>query len=275
MNSPGTSTEQWWFTSMLGNFFEYFADEVHIFLTVEEVFTFCSSPAAANLPGLTSLKSDPLDLTVFLRTEVTNGFPTVHMHSAVAMFAAWESIMSEVLVGWLLKHPEIVQKQVFAKVRIKFVDYTAMEPRERMRHLLSEVKRELPRSSSQFGTFKSLAAECDLPFPDNESDRRNLLELCAVRNATVHHSGIADSKFRAQAPWTNWKEGEKIRLSTDDVSRYGNAVMFFVGHLAVNLIASIGGLGLPSQDIFDGIRFPQPWRDPLVRMYQESARKDS
>jgi hypothetical protein len=72
----------------------------------------------------------------------------------------------------------------------------------------------------------------------SEEHRRDLVELCAVRNVIVHRAGIVDKALRQQCPWFTSEVGEHIRVG----QRRFQAYVAAASELAASIIVAARGV---------------------------------
>jgi hypothetical protein len=93
--------------------------------------------------------------------ECKTGFPLLHAHALVGMWAALEAAIEDMLVGILLNEPEVLKKEAFTKVRVPLAEFETKDKEERMRFLIAELDRNLSRRNG-VDTFESLLNYFDL-----------------------------------------------------------------------------------------------------------------
>jgi hypothetical protein len=160
----------------------------------------------------------------FSAEEIERGFPVLHAHAVVALWAALEALVSDLMVTWLLNESAVLSNGQFAKIRMPLAEYERLAKDERMAFLVSELARSLNASFKPgIAKFEALLGAIDLGGAVEDDVRRTLLELSQVRNIIVHRAGVIDSRFREACPWLGLEVGVQNRVTHEQYLKYSQA----------------------------------------------------
>lgn len=173
------------------------------------------------------------EIASFARREVEQDFRTIVGHACVATWSALEAFVEDLIVACLENHPNLMEHDAFAKLRVPFAEFIVLTDDERRRMLVQELERS-SRSSYRLGVarFESMLEAVGLSGPAPEDCRKTLLELSEVRNCLVHRSGKADRRLLRLCPWLGLELGATISLGMNDFDRYSAAIAEYVLALA-------------------------------------------
>ncbi|MDP2856679.1 MAG: hypothetical protein Q8P50_01715 [Bacillota bacterium] len=157
----------------------------------------------------------------FLMQERDAGFPSIFAQAAVMLWGALEAAVRDFMVRWLETFPEARSSERVGKVKIPLATYDALGPDVRMRFLLEALEQDLgAHFQPGIAQFEKVLDVLGLKGGVDDGQRRDLLELAAIRNLLVHRAGRADARFLAQAPWLKYRVGDEIRVTRPDYLRY-------------------------------------------------------
>jgi hypothetical protein len=161
------------------------------------------------------------DRARFAASQKKAGFPVLYSHAVVAIWSAIETFSEDLVVYSLLYDKNYLQKDVFRKIRILFVEYESLEKEDRMRYIVSELGRQSSAELKQgINRFEPLLDSVSLNGTISEEMRKACYELWAVRNLIVHRSGIVDRRFVQLCPWLRTKVGRKFRVTLQAYASY-------------------------------------------------------
>jgi hypothetical protein len=177
--------------------------------------------------------------------ECKTGFPLLHAHALVAMWAALEVAIEDMLVGILLNEPIVLKKEAFAKLRVPLADFETKDKEERMRYLLAELGRNLGRHNG-VEAFECLLGHFDLSGSVDEHDRKVLWEMHHLRNVIVHRASRADRRLVDACPWLRLKVNDPVTISHKFIRMAGptlcSYVMTITGRLGTRYDVDINAL---------------------------------
>jgi hypothetical protein len=160
-------------------------------------------------------------------TEEKTGFPLLHAHALVGIWAALEAAIEDMLVGIMLNEPDLLKREVFAKIRVPLSDFETKDKEERMRFLLAEVSRNLGRRNG-VDTFEVLLQQFDLSGDVDEETRKLIWQTHHLRNVLVHRASRADRRLVEACPWLKLKINDEVRISHEMLRHCGEAITGYV-----------------------------------------------
>jgi hypothetical protein len=155
--------------------------------------------------------------------ECKTGFPLLHAHALVAMWAALEAAIEDMLVGILLNEPETLKKEAFAKIRVPFADFETKNKEERMRFLIDELGRNLGRKNG-VDAFEGLLHHFELSGSVTEEDRKLVWQTHHLRNVFVHRAACADRRLVEACPWLQLRVNDPVTVSHGEFVRCARAL---------------------------------------------------
>lgn len=177
----------------------------------------------------------------FAEKERTQGFPLLHAHTLVGFWSALESAIEDAIVGMLVNEPDLLQNEVFSRVRIPLAEYELLEKEERMRFLVEEVERShIPARRRGVDGFEGLLGVVGLTGPVDADLKKTLWELSHLRNVIVHRGSVADRQLVQKCPWLGLKVGDKVTVSHGALGRYYSALYDYLMTLIYRLGAKYG-----------------------------------
>jgi hypothetical protein len=170
------------------------------------------------------------------RREVSEGFPLLHAHTAIALWSALEAAVRLFMARWLQHHKPAMEVEVVQKLRVRICEYERLDGEDRFFYILDRLEQELSAPLKNGITkFESLLEPFGLAGPVDEDVRRDLFELSQVRNALVHRSGVADRRLVEACPWLQLKAGDQIHVRHEATQRYFASVMKYSIALIVRM----------------------------------------
>jgi hypothetical protein len=174
--------------------------------------------------------------------EIERGFPLLHSHSVMGMWGALEAMIDDLAASWMGHNPSVLSEPSIAKIRIPFAEFQSMEQSDRLRFLVTELKRDL-RSDLKSGAtkFESLLKVLGLGGPVDKRIRDVLFETQQLRNVIAHRGGIADRKLIASCPQFNYSIGDRVEIDSALFVRIENGFLMY-SVVIVNRCRAIHGL---------------------------------
>jgi hypothetical protein len=176
---------------------------------------------------LTSNLSEAKKEAELAENECKTGFPLLHAHALVGMWAALEAAIEDMLVGILLNEPELLKKEVFAKVRVPLSEFETKDKEERMRFLVSELGRNLGRRNG-VDAFEPLLQHFGLSGDVEDEVRKLVWQTHHVRNVIVHRASRADRRLVEACPWLHLRVNDFVTVSHEMLSRCAPALANYV-----------------------------------------------
>jgi len=148
--------------------------------------------------------------------EVAEGLSWLFAHTVVAVWAALEAFVVDVVVGELQENPDLGKEEPFAKVKGFVVAYGGLSPSERAEFLVGEVARNTGASLKRgVGRFEALLESVQLAGRVDKELVSCLFEMSQCRNLVVHRAAVVDHQFAANCPQFGLAVGDRLRVSFD------------------------------------------------------------
>jgi hypothetical protein len=203
------------------------------------------SIAIGNMDGITRLTkvlrhpdervNEAQRLEDLAMAEVRTDFPVLHSAGTVLIWGVLEAAIRDFVIRWFVKRPIDLQILEIARIRVQVGQYELLRAEDRMRYLVNILERDLGAAVKPGpGRFECLLHPLDIVPTISEEQRRDLVELAAIRNVIVHRAGMTDSRLLEICPWVALKEREPVAISGDDFRRYATAA----GHYAAAVVES-------------------------------------
>ncbi len=158
--------------------------------------------------------------------EKERGYPLLHAHSLVGLWATFEATVEDLLVVFLMNDPNILQQDEFAKIRIPLRDFELLEKEERIRFLLAEFERNQSLSRKHGADrFEVLLEPFGLSGALEAGIKKDIREMHHIRNVLVHRGGKADRRIIEGCPWLGFSLGQGITVTPEAMSRYEQSLM--------------------------------------------------
>jgi hypothetical protein len=159
--------------------------------------------------------------------ECTTGFPLLHAHALVAMWAALEAAIEDLLVGILLHEPDMLTKDAVARVRVPLAEFESRDKEERMRFLVAELGRNLGRKNG-VDAFEGLLQCFDLSGDVEDEDRKLIWQMHHLRNVLVHRASRADRRLVEACPWLQLHINQNVTISHAMLGQCAQALCRYV-----------------------------------------------
>jgi hypothetical protein len=190
------------------------------------------------------------NLAQLAQTEVDADFPLVCAQATISLWADLENGLRTFLAAWLHHEASAKAIQPIQKLKVSLGEYDAMDSDERCLYIIDRLEQEMePRTRRGIDRFEPLFAAFGFETTLDKRLKRDLLELCLVRNVLVHRRGIADRRFAQSCPWLHLSVGEQITITPKAYEKYIHAVTAYLYELLVRVGARFGfprsQLGLP------------------------------
>lgn len=180
-------------------------------------------------------------------SEIRGGFRLLHAHSLVGVWGAFEAMVEDLVIEWLVNVPSALERDAFAKVTVPVAEYERLSRADRMKAIVRELER---KNASPYragvGQFEHVleAVGLDGPVPKRARDR--LFEYQQIRHVYVHRGGVADRRFTEACPRFNASVGKPIPIGQEEYLDYLLSVAFY-GNVIANRVRI--GLGLAESPV--------------------------
>ena len=149
----------------------------------------------------------------WIERESKSGFPLLHSHSVVAIWASLENLCDDLLTNWLENRPAAWEIDQIRKLRIPLAKFRELSESEHSRYVVLELRRSLGTElRTGPGRLVPLLDVFGLAPRMGDGLRRALVELGQIRNVIVHAGGRADKRLVENCPWLNYEIGSEIRI---------------------------------------------------------------
>lgn len=149
----------------------------------------------------------------YARREMDSGFATLHAHSLLGLWGAFECFVEDIFLATLKNHPELLASEAFAKVKLPVASLVLQDQDDRLRTLLSEVSRA-SGSDLALGTtkFERLLDTVGLGGQIPDSVRKSTFSAQQIRNVWAHRGGLADARFVERCGSLGFGIGDKVNM---------------------------------------------------------------
>lgn len=164
------------------------------------------------------------------KTERQSGFAHLCGQSAVALWALVETVVNDLVAGWVLERPEDLDAKRLAELTLASPQCNDFEE---ALLFVAEVGRKLAHERAlAFGMrrCRGLLALVGVAIDEDDTCRELLAELVAGRNLLVHHSGRIDRRFLNVCTWHQgrWNVGDRWSVKPGRFDRYASAAFIYV-----------------------------------------------
>lgn len=172
-------------------------------------------------------------------TEIANGYPHLNAQALVSMNSALDALVEEWVPAMQAIRVKMIRDALIARAEQQVpeaVDQLTDEVRERLGEAVeSQIAKNLPALKPLKGSGTKryeprlrqvgLGAPDDRPIPTDFDQA--LTELGALRDVITHRAGRVDTRALAQAPTLRYKDGDLVRINSDEYRTYSAAVRCF------------------------------------------------
>lgn len=155
----------------------------------------------------------------FAENEAKKGHPIIHAHALVSQWSAFEIFVEDLGVAFLMNKPELLKREVFAKIKIPLAEFELMDKDERCRQLFSEALRQNGR---RYGVdhYERLLEPIGLSGEADDETKKVLRAYHHVRNLIVHRGSVVDRRVVEACPWIGLKIGDRVRITPSSYWNY-------------------------------------------------------
>jgi hypothetical protein len=172
----------------------------------------------------------------FAAEEIKNEFNTVLSHHAVAIWAAVESTIEQLLINHIRKAPDSKERILASHPAIKgerLKTTTERDARSTIRIWESSLteRSTIERAILMLNAF-GVALQLD------SNTKRQLTEMAEMRNVILHRRGRADQRLLEKCSWLRVKVGQEVRINPERLGGYIDASHKFAIELMGRLTKS-------------------------------------
>lgn len=147
--------------------------------------------------------------------EIDAGFSTVHAHSLLGLWGAFECLIEDLFIAAINDDPSLLAEEAFAKVKIPVPVMYGLNEDDRSRMVLQETSRSLNVELAQgVSRFERLLELVHLDGPIPRRVRQAVFEANHIRNVWAHRAGIADVRFVDNCPHLGYAVGDKVEMNS-------------------------------------------------------------
>jgi hypothetical protein len=184
------------------------------------------------------------DTREYVKRETSQGCPSIYAQALVRLWSILEAKMYDIAAEFLYAFPEVIHHEKSKKLKeinCNVSLFMLMSGRRRARYILDQLKSNLKSSfKNGFSKFEEVFNAMGMGSGVVEEVRIAFIEMAELRHNIVHRNGIADTKLIEKCPWLGLSEGDQIRVTKRDLSRYGTAIKFYLFELERRLCANTG-----------------------------------
>lgn len=167
------------------------------------------------------LKSPQADIdraeqdAVLAQREADGGFPTLHAHSLLGLWGAFECFVEDIFKATIKANPSLLGGGAFAKIKLP-IDILFASDDERAETVLNELTRATSSEKSIGVTqFERILGPINLggAVPTRVKDAVFLAQQ--IRHVWAHRGGVADATFAERCP-DRAQNGVKIQINSDE-----------------------------------------------------------
>jgi hypothetical protein len=154
------------------------------------------------------------ELSSLAKVEIESDFRLLHGHSLVGVWGALETMVSDLVLAWLINIPQARQMPQIAGIKISLAEFESLNSEERMSTIVSELDRA-SLSRAGVARFENLLDAVMLGGSYNSTLAANLYEMQQIRNVVAHRRGVVDRRFVAACPQLGLRVGDLVPLGNE------------------------------------------------------------
>lgn len=178
----------------------------------------------------------------FAQKEIDRGFPFLYGQTSVAIWGHLEAYVEDLLVICLENDNSFMNVESIRKLRVTLSQYEQMGSLERKYYILDTLQRETQSKFKQgISQFEVVFNTFGLGGAVDDDLRKNLFELCNVRNVVVHRRGIADKRLVDSCAWLGLQVGDEVKITKEMFDAYSRSVAMYIAVTSKRVIIYFGG----------------------------------
>lgn len=160
--------------------------------------------------------------------EAGRGSPYIFGLGAVRLVTVLETLIGEICVELISRHPETLDLEVFQRLKGPLLEFARASESERIEYLLDLLTQETrARLKPGVGRFEPILNAVGLGGAVDDRARRRLLELLEMRNIIIHRNSRADRRLLARCPWLGTAPSSVVQVDSQMFTRYATAVRYY------------------------------------------------
>lgn len=183
----------------------------------------------ASMQGIRTLRRTSgldADLTTLAANEFDKGYPLLNAHALVGLWGAFEAMIDDLLVGFLVNEPASLRNETFAKLKIPQA-VRVLEKDEQMRWLIAKFRLTIGKRRG-VDRVELLLTPFGLSGAVDADIKQEILGMHHIRNVLVHRASIADRRVVEGCPWLHLTVGEPILVNIDMFKTFSSAMDRYV-----------------------------------------------
>ncbi len=161
--------------------------------------------------------------------EVKGGFPLLHKHAVIVLWASLDVLIRSVVRAWLKNKKGSIETDEVRSIKIGLAEFEELSEEERYAYLVDSLAEHVKGSLKRGATrFESLLGAIGLGGPIDDRIRRDIFELQQLRNVLLHRDGVADRRFARDCPWLGLRAGDQVVITHLRFIELNNAVIEYV-----------------------------------------------
>jgi hypothetical protein len=170
----------------------------------------------------------------FARSQATSGFPYLFSLAIIRCWSIIEVAVDDLVLALLARPDHIPPDGILSEIKGPLLPFLNASLDERAELMAIALKQKLATALKPGAArFEELLGPFGLAGTIDDSVKRLLFELSAVRNVLVHKNGVADKRFVEACPWINCKQGVKISPSYSHFHMYLFASGWYVNEVSL------------------------------------------
>ena len=148
-------------------------------------------------------------------------YALLNKHSLIGVWGALETSVEDTIVSILHNWDDVATILQKPPLQISAV---ALESDEAARKLYAKIESKFRVSGDVVATYEAVLNHFDLTAAVKPETALVLREANALRNCLLHRSGRIDQRALREAPALAYRDGDQIRISSEQYLRYHDAV---------------------------------------------------
>ena len=181
---------------------------------------------------LARAKDAPSD-AAFAQQEIDIKFATIFAHHTIAVWAAIETTLEQILVSYLVRTPD--SDSLLAKLAPTLKAGKIKTDTLRKTKLAVRMWEATLDDKSTIGRSLAMLAAVGVHTAISKQAQQSLDEMSEVRNVILHRAGFLDETFTEKCPWFEMPPDGRLRIDQPMMNLYFSAA----GELAIALIGAV------------------------------------
>lgn len=210
-------------------------------------------------PDASQLEKSKED-AAFIAQEIERGFPFLSGQTMIAIWSQLEAFIEDLAVCFLsIAHASgILVAEPISKIKVPIGLFICLSESDRYRLIVETIQRDTSANLSRgINQFETLLERICLSGSIDESIKKLLFEISAMRNVLVHRRGIVDRRLAQECPWLRLQVGEPLKIPLTQILIYAHAVTYYGSLVYRRILVAIArptsGLDRYSSELLDNL----------------------